>query len=80
MPANAQNRATVKYKRERYDRINLLVKKGQGDRIKAAAEKRGQSVNGFICTAVFDAVREALGERDEKLSPMERVYRLSGSI
>lgn len=31
-----------------YDRINLTVPKGKKDEIKAHAESRGESVNGYI--------------------------------
>ena len=31
-----------------YDRINLTVPKGNKDRIKAYAEKNGESINGYI--------------------------------
>lgn len=31
-----------------YDRINLIVPKGQRDIIKAHAKSRGESVNGYI--------------------------------
>ena len=37
---------------ENYDRINLTVPKGQKDVIKAHAEARGESVNGFIGRAI----------------------------
>lgn len=35
-----------------YDRINIAVPKGRKDEIKAHAESRGQSVNGFIVSAI----------------------------
>lgn len=35
-----------------YDRINLTVPKGDKERIKAAADKRGESVNAFIQRAI----------------------------
>lgn len=39
-----------------YDRINLTVKKGQKEIIKAHAEKTGESVNGFIERAIFETI------------------------
>ena len=36
------------YIEKKYDRINLTVPKGKKEAIKAAADKRGESVNGFI--------------------------------
>ena len=41
------------------DRINLVVKKGEKDRLKAHASGRGESLNAFIVRAI----RETL-ERD----------------
>ena len=43
-----------------YDRINLTLPKGQKDIIKAHAESRGESVNGFISRAI-----ETQMERDK---------------
>ena len=42
---------------EKYDRIQLVVKKGEKDTIKAAADKAGQSVNAYIA----QAIRERMG-------------------
>ena len=41
-----------KYIANNYDRINLTVPKGDKERIKAAADKRGESVNAFIQRAI----------------------------
>lgn len=35
-----------------YDRIVVMVPKGQKDIIRSQAESLGQSINGFICTAI----------------------------
>ena len=48
--------AQNKYISKAYDRINLLVPKGDKDEIKAAADAAGQSVNAYI----LDAVRERM--------------------
>lgn len=37
-----------KFLAENYDRINLTVPKGQKEKIKAHAESKGKSVNGYI--------------------------------
>lgn len=37
-----------KFNREQYDRINLVIPKGQKEAIQSAAKRRGESVNGFI--------------------------------
>lgn len=46
-----------RYIAKAYDRINLVVKKGQKEQIKAHAEKYdGGSVNGFIQRAIAEAI------------------------
>lgn len=44
--------AKNKWNAKTYDRISLFVPKGEKEKIKAAAEERGQSVNGLISEAV----------------------------
>ena len=48
-----------KWQSENCDRINLVVKKGEKERLKAHANERGESLNAFIVRAI----RETL-ERD----------------
>lgn len=45
---NPTYRAIEKYKKKTYDRIELLVYKGEKQKIKEYAEKKGKTVNGFI--------------------------------
>ena len=45
-----------KYMAKVYDRINLTVPKGQKDIIKAHAEARSESVNGFINRAIAETM------------------------
>ena len=45
--SKAQQKAVHKYVKANYDRMELTVPKGQKDAIKAHAEARGESVNGF---------------------------------
>ena len=53
MPASkAQQKAVNNYMAANYDRINLTVEKGRKEIIKAHAEARGESVNGFINRAI----------------------------
>lgn len=54
--SKAQQKAVNKYMAANYDRINLTVKKGQKEIIKAHAEKTGESVNGFIERAIFETI------------------------
>lgn len=44
-----------------YDRINLTVAKGKKDTIKAHAESRGESVNGFIGRAIDETIARDKG-------------------
>lgn len=48
------------WQKENVDRINLTVPKGRKDEIKAHAEARGKSVNGFINEAIAEKM-----ERDQ---------------
>ena len=48
----AQKRANIKYKEKSIKRIPLDVQKEKYEAIKAAAEAVGESVNGYIKTAI----------------------------
>lgn len=62
MPASkAQQKAVAKYMKENYDEIKTRVPRGKKEQIKAHAEARGESVNGFINRAIDEAI-----ERDGK--------------
>lgn len=41
---------------EKYDRVNLTMPKGQKERVKAAADAAGQSVNAFVLDAVDEKI------------------------
>lgn len=61
MPASkAQQRAVSKYMKENYDEIKVRVEKGHKEVIKAHAEARGESVNGFVNRAIAETM-----ERDD---------------
>lgn len=62
--SKAQQKATNKYMAKTYDRINLVVKKGKREEIKAHAEQRGESVNAFINRAIDSQIKKD-GESDE---------------
>lgn len=57
----ARKRANEKYNAKSYDRINIAVPKGEKAKIKAHAEHRAESVNGFIKRAI-DETMERDGE------------------
>lgn len=57
MPASkAQQKAVNKYVRENYDKLLLTMPKGHKEGIKAHAEARGESVNGFINRAIDETM------------------------
>lgn len=52
----AATKAKNKYNAENYERISLVVDKGQKDIIKAHAEKNGESLNGFINRIIIESL------------------------
>lgn len=52
----SKTRAQNKYIDKAYDRINLVVKKGKKDIIKAHAAAQGTSVNDFINRAIDEKI------------------------
>ena len=49
---DSQKEATARYNKKAYDRINVVVKKGQRQMIKDFAASQGKSLNRFICDAI----------------------------
>lgn len=45
-----------KWQAEKCDRISLVVPKGKKEKIKAHAETKGESLNGFIIRAIDEAM------------------------
>ncbi len=56
----ARKRANEKYNAKAYDEIKTRVKKGKKDIIKAHAESKGESLNGFVNRAIDETM-----ERDK---------------
>ena len=52
--SDAQKEATARYNKKTYDRIDVVVKKGQRQLIKDFAASQGKSLNGFICEAIYE--------------------------
>ena len=50
--SNSQKEATARYNKKAYDRIDVVVKKGQRQVIKDFAAKQGKSLNRFILDAI----------------------------
>ena len=49
---DSQKEATARYNKKAYDRINIIVKKGQREIIKDFAARQGKSLNRFVLDAV----------------------------
>ena len=50
--SDAQKEATARYNKKAYDRIDVIVKKGQRQIIKDFAAAQGKSLNRFICDLI----------------------------
>ncbi|MDY4007476.1 MAG: ABC transporter ATP-binding protein [Candidatus Limiplasma sp.] len=54
MPVSkAQQKAIHKYMKSAYDRMEIIIPKGQKDVLKAAARERGESLNDFTKKALL---------------------------
>ena len=58
---DSQKEATARYNKKTYDRINVIVKKGQRQIIKDFAASQGKSLNRFIC----DAIEKEMNQENE---------------
>ena len=63
--SKAQQKAVTKYVKNKYDRFGLTMPKGTLDTIKAHAEARGESVNGFVNRAIAETM-ERDGPAEDK--------------
>ena len=59
--SEAQKRATMKYMKKKYDRLEIKVPKGHKKMIQDHAQRRGKSINGFVNEAVNEQI-----ERDRR--------------
>lgn len=62
--SKAQQRATAKYVKENYDRIEVKPEKGTKERWKAAADADGLSLQQFIISAVEAAVAAQKAQKE----------------
>lgn len=53
--SEARKKANAKYALKAYDRLEIKVKKGQKEELKAYAAARGESLNGFVNRAIAEA-------------------------
>ena len=63
MPVSKKQQASVnKYIKENYDTFRLTFPKGKKEEIKAHADGKGESINGFVNRAIDEAMeREKSG-------------------
>lgn len=59
--SKAQQASVNKYVKANYDRVNVTMPKGKRELLKAHAEARGESVNGFINRAIDEALERDNG-------------------
>ncbi len=62
--SKAQQKATAKYVKQNYDRIEIKVSKGRKAELQAHAQDQGESLNGFISRAIDGQI-----ERDTSQQP-----------
>lgn len=56
--SKAQSKAVVKYVAKAYDQISVKIPKGEREQVKAFAENKGMSLNGYI----VDLIKKDMGE------------------
>lgn len=54
----ASTRAKNKYNAANYDSLRIVVPKGKKDQIKAYAESKNESLNGFVNRAIDEAMEK----------------------
>lgn len=58
----AQQKAVAKYMKNNYDEIKVRVNKGTKQKLQEAAAEKGESINGYIKTAVQARFKADTGE------------------
>lgn len=58
---DSQKEATARYNKKAYDRINIIVKKGQRQIIKDFAASQGKSLNRFVCDLIEAEMKKQKG-------------------
>lgn len=56
--SQAQNKATQRYIKNNYDSVMIRMPKGKKDQIKAYAERKNESLNGFVNRAIDEAMEK----------------------
>lgn len=53
-----------KYNAKAYDRLNIVIPKGEKEKIRDFAESNGETVNGFINRLIKEAMSESRQKED----------------
>lgn len=53
----SSTRAKNKYNAANYDNLRIVVPKGKKDKIKAFADSKGESINGFVNRVIDEALQ-----------------------
>ena len=70
--STARMESNRKWDGQNLDRISIAIPKGNRDRIKAHAEKMGESMNKFIARAVEETIeRDSIGNTTEETEGAE---------
>ena len=63
--SESQRKAVAKYNAKSYDEIKVRVFKGNKDIIKAHAESKGESINGFIKRSIDETMERDKANKTE---------------
>jgi len=62
--SEAQKKATAKYHKKAYDRLEIKVAKGRKQAIQDVAQAQGESLNSFVNTAIDERIGRLQGTQD----------------
>ena len=62
--SDAQKEATARYNKKTYERIDIVVKKGQRQILKDYAASQGKSLNRFVLDAVEQEIKRIHEEKE----------------
>ena len=63
--SKAQQKATAKYVRQNYDRIEVTVPKGDKEVLQAHAQAQGESLNKFINRAITEQMVRDTADKEQ---------------
>ena len=63
--SKAQQKATAKYVRQNYDRIEVKVPKGDKEVLQAHAQAQGESLNKFINRAITEQMVRDTADKEQ---------------